>query len=264
MKSKKIHILLLVVFISVTNLLHAQDSLATVYFYRSGKSGRSFTEYDIKHNDKVIGQIKSGTVITYRSQPGVQIFSAITESESSIKLILAAGKVYFVECSLAVGVLVGRPSFRLASNLQAKMEINKIDSALAATIPAGIVASPQLSDTVRALRNLYQRKRHGGTARAIVFGILGGSSLIGTLNYKPSTVTVNQGSSGNQTIPVGSSSPPAINYVFIGFSAIMVGTGISQVGKYSTKNLDDLLSSYEKGKPLPEIVKSKLKKKDFK
>jgi hypothetical protein len=266
MKTRKIEILIIGVFLSATSLLQAQDSLATVYFYRSYKNAGPAKryDYDLKHDKKVIGRIKPGMVVTYRSQPGSQIFSGFTESESSIKLIVAAGGKYFVECGLAIGVQVDRPSFRIASELEAVKAIQKIDPNVLSKVSSNGGAGSQLSDTVRALHNLYQRKRKGGTARAIVFGIIGGSSLIGTLNYKPSTITINQGSAGNQTLQVGPSSPPAINYVFIGFSAIMFGSGISQVGKYSIQNLDLLLRSYEKGNPLPEMVKSKLKKKDFK
>ena len=103
--------------------LQAQDSLATVYFYRASKFAGSFIGYDVKHEDNIIGRVKSGSIVTYRSKAGTQLFSAKTESESSIKLTLSAGEVYFIECSLAVGVLVGRPTFRQASNLQAKNDI---------------------------------------------------------------------------------------------------------------------------------------------
>lgn len=255
---------LLVIILSMNSLsILAQDSLATVYFYRGGKFAGSFVGYDLRHNGQIIGRVKTNTVITYRCPAGLQSFSGITESESSIKFETKAGESYFVECGIAVGVVVGRPSFRLASPSQAKKDIEKIDKSIAIQLPIIEVKSPQVSDTVRALTNLFQRKRKGGTTRAIVFGAIGVGTLIGTIAYKPSNVTINQGSSGVQTIPL-SSSPPAINYVLIGFSTIMTISGISQVNHYSTANLEVLLADYKAGKPLPLRIKSKLKSKDFK
>jgi hypothetical protein len=164
---------------------------------------------------------------------------------------------------LAVGIVVGRPSFRQTFSVEARKKIEKIETTVANTIPNDIEETILSSDTARALHNLFQRKRKGGTARAVVFGILGGASLIGTISYKPDNVVINQGSSGSQTIQVGSSSPPVINYVFIGFSTIMVISGVSQTSKYSSNSLNILLDNYKQGKPLPLAVKSKLKKKDF-
>lgn len=252
------YLLALILFLNSLALL-AQDSLATVYFYKGSKFAGYLAGYDLRHNGKVIGRVKSGEVITYRCAAGLQVFSGTTESESSIKFETKAGEVYFVECGLATGVVVGRPSFRLASPAQAKKEIEKIDKTINVPLPAAEILPPHVSDTVRALTNLYQRKRKGGTARAVVFGILGTASLIGTVTYKESTVTTNQG----QVIPV-SSGPPAINYVFIGFCSVMTFSGISQANNFSAENLELVVNDYKAGKPLPKKVKRFLKKKDFK
>ena len=143
------------------------------------------------------------------------------------------------------------------------MILLKLDPAIAAKIPTILATTNQAADTIRALTNLFQRKRKGGTTRAVIFGTLGVASLIGTLSYKPSTVTINQGSAGTQTIET-SSGPPAINYVWIGFSTIMTITGITQASNFSTTKLDNLVSQYKEGQPLPANIKAKLKNKDFK
>jgi hypothetical protein len=117
-------------------------------------------------------------------------------------------------------------------------------------------------DTIKALRHLYKRKKNGGTARAIVFGILGASSLVGTLSYQPSYVTINQGSAGSQRFET-SSPPGAAAYFFIGFSTVMTITGITQATKYNNTNLENLITDYNQGKTLPQSVKIKLKRKDF-
>jgi Protein of unknown function (DUF2846) len=241
----------------------AQDSLATVYFYRGGKFAGSFVGYDLKHNNQVIGRVTSSSVVKYRCALGMQKFVATTESQNSIMLDVKAGETYYIECSVATGVVVGRPSFRQVDSRLAQKEIQKIDASLAEQLSSTQIIVPQEYDTVRALTNLFERKRKGGTTRAVVFGVLGVASLVGTLSYKESTVTVNQGSSGSQVIPV-SSGPPVGNYVFVGFCAIMTFSGVSQTNNFSAENLDMLVNDYKAGKPLPQKIKRFLKKKDFK
>jgi len=193
-------ITLLFLFSVCSTGLHAQDSLATIYFYREGKFAGSLIGYDVMHNGNTIGRIKSNSVFTYQSKGGLQTFMATTEGASSMKLELKGGNTYFIECGLEIGVMVGRPTFRQATNTEARKKIEKINSAVANAIPANIQEVVQPNDTLRALQNLFQRKRKGGTARAAVFGAITVVSLVGIANYKPSTVTINQGSAGSQVI----------------------------------------------------------------
>jgi len=120
--------MVLFLFLSIPFQLRAQDSLATVYFYRPSKLDGSLVGFEIKQRDEVIGRAKPNSVFTYRTKPGEQIFKATTETESSFRLTVDVGKTYFVECGIAVGVAVGRPTFRLASSAEAKNEIAKIEN----------------------------------------------------------------------------------------------------------------------------------------
>jgi hypothetical protein len=235
----------------------AQDSLATVTFYRGAKASEPRVSYDIKLNDAVVGRVKRNSVVTLRAKPGENIFKATTTAESWFRVIAKAGQTYYVECGLGAGTAAGKPTFRLASREEAEKEIARINS-----IPPSKFDDGPQADTIRAINNLFRRKRTGGKARAIVFSVLGMTSLINTVNYQPTTVTIVQ-SNGSQTVPV-EDSPPAINYVFIGFSAVMVGTGISQANYFSKTHLESLLKAYENGEHLPAKVKGKLKPKDFK
>jgi len=233
----------------------AQDSLATVYFYRGGQVAGFAISYDVKHENKAIGTVGVNSVVMYRAKPGAQIFKANTEGESSVHLNLEAGKTYFVECGIAAGALAGRPTFRQTFSEVARKKITSIDPVIAKTIPFNLVEVIQQSDTTRALQNLFQRKRKGGTTRAVVFGALGIVSLISTTKSQ----TVN---AGGQNIDVSPDNTGA--YVFVGFSTIMVITGIAQTSNYSSEKLEALLADYRKGTPLPQKIKGKLKAKDFK
>ena len=233
----------------------ARDSLATIYFYRGGQVAGFAINYDVKQENKIIGRMGMNTVVKYLAKPGTYIFKATTEGESSIHITLIAGKIYFVECGLAVGALAGRPTFRQTYSEDARKKINSIDPYLAQTMPEEFAEVIQQSDTTRALQNLFQRKRKGGTTRAVVFGALGVISLISTTKSQ----TVN---AGGQNIDVTPDNTGA--YLFAGFSTVMCITGIVQTSNYSSEKLEILLADYRKGIPLPQKIKNKLKKKDFK
>ncbi|MFM7857422.1 MAG: hypothetical protein ACKO96_37255 [Flammeovirgaceae bacterium] len=260
-KSSFATLLLTVIF---AQCLLAQDSTATVYFFREGKFAGSFIGYDVKHQGNVIGRIKSNSVFSYQSPAGLQTFSATTESESSIKIQLLPGQTYFIECGIAIGLAVGRPVFRQTSGAEAKRKIEAINSTVASQIPAQLTETVQPNDTVRALQNMFQRKRKGGGTRAAVFGAITVVAVVGIATYTPETVTINQGAAGSQNLQVGSSSPPAGSFLLGGASAILAISGFAQVSKYSTEKLERLLDNYKNGRPLPREIKAQLRQKDFK
>jgi hypothetical protein len=136
--------------------LKAQDSLATVHFYRLGKYEGLYVGYDVKHNSQVIGRIKLRNMFTYHCPPGLQTFSASTEDEASFKINIIAGETYYVECGIAAGV-AGRPSFRLASSAQAKDEIAKFQST-----PASVAGGNPSANGQDTLNFVYQKSRVPG------------------------------------------------------------------------------------------------------
>ena len=218
-----------------------QDSLATIYFYRESKLAGSLVSYIVYHDTTRIGRLTPGNILNYRCNPGLQTFRAKTESESSVTIEVKPGGTYYIECGLSVGAFVGRPTFRQVFAAEAREAFRKINPyAVEFVKEDGVTVIPQQKDTVRALNNLFQRKRKGGTTRAIVFGLLGLSSLVGT-------------ASGN--------SDPG-NFIFIGFCGIMAITGGTQSAKY--RNPEPVIRDFQAGKGIPQPLKAKLKRKDFK
>jgi hypothetical protein len=261
--SLRLTYLSLILFLFSVNLLQAQDSLATVIFYRQNKMAGGLVSYKINHGDILIGKITPGSVIKFQSPPGLQTFTAKTEGESSIKIDIQPGQMYFVECGISAGAFVGHPSFRQVFAAEAKREIAKIDSRVLREIPNEVFTQGVADDSVRAFNNLFQRKRKNGVARAAIFGAVAVVSLIGIITYEPETVTINQGSAGSQVVELDSGPPPA-SFVLLGVSGVMMVTGITQHNKYSSAKLDILLNDRKQGKAIPEKIKSKLKQKDFK
>ncbi len=228
---------LMVLFCSI--LAHAQE-YATVYFYRSASLKGAAINYNIYDDTVLIGKMTPGQVLMYYAKPGDRQFIAKMESKSIALMTVDAGKSYFVECGVSIGVVVGNPTMRQVSSQRGIPAIAKINPNL--KINTAQLAEFTLdetefkSDTVRALSNLFERKRKGGKTRGVVFLIWGVAGLAaGDPAVLPGVITL----------------------------GVISATGFSQASKYNGDYLDLLVKEYQGGKPLPPKIKSKFKEKDF-
>lgn len=116
------------------------------------------------------------------------------------------------------------------------------------------------SDTVQALRNLFQRKRKSTRLKAGVIGILVDALLIRMWTH-PHTLPQAGLATGGSKVE-GGSSVPVSSYVAVSVATVAVVEIVVQQ-RYGQKKLRTLLDEYENGKPLPARIKSKLSPKDF-
>lgn len=235
--------ILILSFILLSTLASAQDSVQVI-FYRPSKFAGSVVTYRIMHGPKEVAKMMAGSVARYKTVAGLQTFTGKTEGERSITIHMKDGQTYYIECGITMGAVMGLPAFRQVYSFEARQELMKLNPALAATIKDDVVQmGEQQKDTVRAVNNLFSRKRKGGTSRALWFGMFGVASLVGT---------------------VSSDSPDPGNYIFIGLCGIMAGTGMGNASRYDQYHLEPVLQAYTHGAGLPAQVRSKLRKKDFK
>src|SRR5688572_10997125 len=119
---------LLIVFMSTSISVYSQDSTATVHFYRTRSMKGAAITYKVYHDSTLVGQMKPGTVYVCSVKPGVNKFTAKTESKEFIFINAEAGEEYFVNCTLAIGMLVGKPKFILVKKEEGEVAIAKIQS----------------------------------------------------------------------------------------------------------------------------------------
>lgn len=94
-----------------------------VYFYREKRFTGAAVSYDVveRPSNKVIGPIANGTYFFYFADPGSHTFVASsTEADSARTIQMEAGKTYYIECGLEIGVLSGRPTLKIANEIEAK------------------------------------------------------------------------------------------------------------------------------------------------
>ena len=220
-------------------LIQAQD-YATVYFYRKASLKGAAINYNIYDDTVLIGKMTPGQVLVYYPKPGTRQFVARMESKSSTIVIVEAGKTYFVECGVSMGVVVGNPTMQQTTSQRALPVIAKINPNLKIdATDVGNFAMDETqykSDTLRALSNLYGRKRKNGNTRGVIFLIWG---IAGLAQDDPAVLP--------GVITVG----------------VISATGFSQASKYNREKANQAVIDYQNGKPLTAKIKSKFKEKDF-
>jgi hypothetical protein len=229
------------------------QSQSHIYFFRDAKFVGAIVGYNVYMDSALVGRVSSGSVITYSCEPGLRTFRAKTEGEGSITIDLKPGVTYYIECGTTLGAVVGHPSFRQVSASEAKVAVGKINPQLVAVFD---VDPEFVTDTTRALNNMFQRKRKGGVKRGIWFGAIAVVALINTIKQTGSTSTV-------YGVSVDTGPDPA-NYVVMGVCTVVAITGAAQASKYNDGRLTQVIRDYKEGRDIPKEFKSKLKKKDFK
>src|SRR6188768_681333 len=88
-------------------------------------------------------------------------------------MTVETGKSYFVECGVSMGVVVGNPAMEQVTSQRGIKAIAKLNPNL--TIDKEHLGDYTMdetqfkTDTVRALSNLFQRKRKNGKIRGAIF-----------------------------------------------------------------------------------------------
>ncbi|PTY03118.1 hypothetical protein DB347_22610 [Opitutaceae bacterium EW11] len=91
-----------------------------VYFYREKKFIGCAISYNVKEGDKIVGAIANGTYFFLFADPGKHTYTASTEASSARTLDIEAGKTYYVEAGIDMGIMAGRPALKIANEAEAK------------------------------------------------------------------------------------------------------------------------------------------------
>ena len=100
-----------------------------VYFFRPSSFIGGGVQMKISDADKTIGALQSGTYFFYQTEPGTHQFGASTEAENTITMNVEAGKTYYVEGSIGMGLLVGHGHLKEVDATVAHEELPKLDYA---------------------------------------------------------------------------------------------------------------------------------------
>ena len=122
------------------------------------------------------------------------------------------------------------------------------------TIAAAVSPSTGHQDTLRAIDNMFERRRNGGKKWLYVAGA-------GTLAFlRAATATP---TSPNPYVKPSGPDPAGLALIFGIFTGIPGAIGIGKLVRFSETKQQVIEESYRNGKALPRSVSSRLKAKDF-
>jgi hypothetical protein len=90
-----------------------------VVFYRTNKFAGGAIRFNLNHASGTLGQLLRGTYLYKSVDPGEHAFWSQAISQDSITIVVEAGKTYYVEGVVKMGLLAGRPNFNQVSKERA-------------------------------------------------------------------------------------------------------------------------------------------------
>ncbi|WP_202845378.1 DUF2846 domain-containing protein [Luteimonas saliphila] len=81
-----------------------------VVFFREKKFAGGGVRFKVRENGEELGKLGSGVYFVHTTQPGVHEYVVHSESEDVLTLEVEEGETYYVQGSITMGVLVGRPN----------------------------------------------------------------------------------------------------------------------------------------------------------
>jgi len=104
-----------------TEVEKIEKNKSIVYVYRPSAFAGGGVTYDVHAkksdgSDVVIGNLKSGGYLKYKTQPDEIEFWAETEAKSSVTIDAQANKMYCIKGEVGIGFFVGRPHLSIVNN----------------------------------------------------------------------------------------------------------------------------------------------------
>ncbi len=103
-----------------------KEGQALVVFYREQRMAGAAIQFHVQQNAQPIGALTNGSVIFRDLDPGQYGFSSQVITGDSLSLTVEAGKAYFVQGTVRMGVYAGRPKFTVVDEARARTAIAKI------------------------------------------------------------------------------------------------------------------------------------------
>lgn len=88
----------------------APDGLGQIVFFRPRKMAGGAIGFKVREGDVELGKLRSGKYFVANVEPGVHEYVVHSEAKDILTMEVEAGETYYVQGTLTMGVLAGRPN----------------------------------------------------------------------------------------------------------------------------------------------------------
>jgi hypothetical protein len=87
----------------------------TVVFFREKKFAGGAVSFKVREGEQELGKLSSGTYFVAAVPPGPHAFTVHSEAKDVLNLEVESGETYYVQGSISMGLMVGRPNLAPSS-----------------------------------------------------------------------------------------------------------------------------------------------------
>lgn len=84
--------------------------MGQVVFFREKKFAGAGVRFKVRERDEELGKLGSGVYFVHPTAPGVHEYVVHSEAEDKLTLEVEEGETYYVQGSVTMGIMVGRPN----------------------------------------------------------------------------------------------------------------------------------------------------------
>lgn len=88
----------------------ASGDTGSVVFFRESRFAGAAVSFKVREGETELGKLSSGTYFIAQLAPGAHEFTVHSEAKDVLNLEVEAGETYYIQGSISMGFMVGRPN----------------------------------------------------------------------------------------------------------------------------------------------------------
>ena len=93
-----------------TGIAAPSGDMGNVVFFRESKFVGAMVSFKVREGEQELGKLSSGTYFIAQVPAGAHAFTVHSEAKDVLNLEVERGQTYYVQGSISMGVMVGRPN----------------------------------------------------------------------------------------------------------------------------------------------------------
>lgn len=86
------------------------EGMGQIVFFREKKFAGAGVKFKVREGETELGKLSSGTYFVSSIAPGTHVYTVHSEAKDVLTIEVEAGETYYVQGSITMGILAGRPN----------------------------------------------------------------------------------------------------------------------------------------------------------